>query len=199
MFLWQRKYKHCIGALLSRSLTQSMEKLPNNYNLSTWCQGTDSNYFRLNLAKKFTVLASEINPLPVRQGSWGKNGYMYMYGWVPSLFTWNCHNIAIRWYPNKKQKVKKKETKQGYQKKKILPLSCFYMCVCVCVCVFKSYLWAKFMRLKFKTSKNDRTACDLDVWVRYSGWIELVSSPLGKDSECFGHGKSWYLMNEREG
>ena len=23
----------------------------------------------------------------------GENGYMYMYGWDPSLFTWNSHNI----------------------------------------------------------------------------------------------------------
>ena len=24
----------------------------------------------------------------------GENGYMYMYGWVPLLSTWNYHNIA---------------------------------------------------------------------------------------------------------
>ena len=23
----------------------------------------------------------------------GEHGYMYMYGWVSSLFTWNYHNI----------------------------------------------------------------------------------------------------------
>ena len=23
-----------------------------------------------------------------------ENGYMYLYGWVPSLFTWNYHNIV---------------------------------------------------------------------------------------------------------
>ena len=66
----------------------------------------------------------------------------------------------------KKGATKKKET--------ILPLSCFYMYVCV----FKSYLWGKFQSLKFKTSKNDKIAHDLDVWVRYSSWIELcVISP----------------------
>ena len=27
-------------------------------------------------------------------GRFGGNGYMYMYGWVPSLFTWNYHNIV---------------------------------------------------------------------------------------------------------
>ena len=26
-------------------------------------------------------------------GSLGGNGYMYMYGWVPSLYTWNYHSI----------------------------------------------------------------------------------------------------------
>ena len=33
-----------------------------------------------------------------------------MYGWVPSLFTWNYHNIVNRLDPNTKLKVKKKET-----------------------------------------------------------------------------------------
>ena len=27
-------------------------------------------------------------------GSLGENGYMYMYGWVPLLSTWNYHNIV---------------------------------------------------------------------------------------------------------
>ena len=27
-------------------------------------------------------------------GSLGENGYMYIYGWIPCLFTWNCHNIG---------------------------------------------------------------------------------------------------------
>ena len=27
-------------------------------------------------------------------GELGENGYMYMYSWVLSLFTWNCHNIV---------------------------------------------------------------------------------------------------------
>ena len=32
---------------------------------------------------------------PLKSGL-GENGYMYMYGWIPSLFTWNYHNIANR-------------------------------------------------------------------------------------------------------
>ena len=35
-------------------------------------------------------------------GELGENGYMYMYGWVPLLFTWNYHNIANQLYPNTK-------------------------------------------------------------------------------------------------
>ena len=31
-----------------------------------------------------------------------KNGYMYMYGWVPLLFTWNYHNIVHWLYSNTK-------------------------------------------------------------------------------------------------
>ena len=34
----------------------------------------------------------------MRQPGWerglGKNEHMYMYGWVPSLFAWNYHNIV---------------------------------------------------------------------------------------------------------
>ena len=33
---------------------------------------------------------------PGREGSLGDNGYMYMYGWLPLLFTWNYHNI-VNW------------------------------------------------------------------------------------------------------
>ena len=28
------------------------------------------------------------------EGCWEENGYVYMYGWVPLLFTWNYHNIV---------------------------------------------------------------------------------------------------------
>ena len=31
---------------------------------------------------------------PGWDGSLGDNGYMYMYGWVPLLFTWNYHNVV---------------------------------------------------------------------------------------------------------
>ena len=33
---------------------------------------------------------------PEWEGSLGGNGYMYMYGWVPLLSTWNYHNI-VNW------------------------------------------------------------------------------------------------------
>ena len=35
-------------------------------------------------------------------GGFGENGYMYVYGWVYSLFTWNCHNIVNQLYLNTK-------------------------------------------------------------------------------------------------
>ena len=48
----------------------------------------------------------------MRQPEWerrlGENGYIYMYGWVPLLSTWNYHNIVNQLYPNIKLKVKKK-------------------------------------------------------------------------------------------
>ena len=31
-----------------------------------------------------------------QEGSLGKSGHMYMYSWVPLLFTWNYHNI-VNW------------------------------------------------------------------------------------------------------
>ena len=51
--------------------------------------------------------------LPGWEGSLGENGYMHMYGWVPSLFTWNCHNIVNWLYPIQNRKFKRK--KKGIQ------------------------------------------------------------------------------------
>ena len=47
------------------------------------------------------------------EGSCGENGYMYMYGWVPLLFTWSYHNTVNRLYPSTKLKNKQtnKQTK----------------------------------------------------------------------------------------
>ena len=39
---------------------------------------------------------------PGWEGSFGENGYMYMYGWVPLLDIWNFHNIVNWLYPNTK-------------------------------------------------------------------------------------------------
>jgi len=41
---------------------------------------------------------------PGWEGSLEENGCMYLYGWVPSLFTWNCHNIVNQLYANTKEK-----------------------------------------------------------------------------------------------
>ena len=38
-----------------------------------------------------------------------KGGYMYMYGRVPLLFTWNYQNTANQLYPNTKDEVFKKK------------------------------------------------------------------------------------------
>ena len=36
----------------------------------------------------------------------GENGYLYVYGWVPLLSTWNYHSIVNQLYSNiKKLKV----------------------------------------------------------------------------------------------
>ena len=39
---------------------------------------------------------------PGWEGSLGQNGYMHIYGWAPSLFIWNYHNIVNCLYLNTK-------------------------------------------------------------------------------------------------
>ena len=48
---------------------------------------------------------------PGWEGGLGESAYMYMYGWVPSLFTWNYHNTVNQLYAN--TKLKKKPKKLG--------------------------------------------------------------------------------------
>ena len=58
---------------------------------------------------------------PRWEGSLGKNGYMYMYSWVPSLLTWNYHNIFNRLYTNTKKSLKNRlytNTKKSLKKLK---------------------------------------------------------------------------------
>ena len=46
----------------------------------------------------------------------GENGYMYMYGWVPSLFTGNYHNIVllISYTSIRNKKLKKRKRKETF-------------------------------------------------------------------------------------
>ena len=46
---------------------------------------------------------------PGWEGSFGENGHICMYGWVPSLFSWNYHNIVNWLYPIQNKKLKKKK------------------------------------------------------------------------------------------
>ena len=39
----------------------------------------------------------------MREAHFGENWYMYMYGWVPSLFTWDYRNIVYTPTKNKKK------------------------------------------------------------------------------------------------
>ena len=41
---------------------------------------------------------------PGQEVSLGENEYKFMYAWVPSLFTWNYHNIINWLYLNTKKK-----------------------------------------------------------------------------------------------
>ena len=42
---------------------------------------------------------------PDGRGVWGGDGYMWVYDWVPSLFTWNDHSVINRPYPKTKWKL----------------------------------------------------------------------------------------------
>ena len=54
---------------------------------------------------------------PGWEGSLRESEYMYMYGWVPSLFNWNYHNIVNQLYPNTKYKSLKKKMIREMKKK----------------------------------------------------------------------------------
>ena len=45
---------------------------------------------------------------PGWDGNLGENGYIYVYGWILLLFTWNYHNIVNQLNPNIKFKKKKR-------------------------------------------------------------------------------------------
>ena len=45
---------------------------------------------------------------PGGEGTLRENGYKYMYGWVPPMFTWNYHNTVNWLCSNTKQKLKKR-------------------------------------------------------------------------------------------
>ena len=58
----------------------------------------------------------------IKEGYWWERGlvenrYMYMYGWVPLLFTWNYHNIVYSTIPQYKRKCfkfrKREKVKEG--------------------------------------------------------------------------------------
>ena len=74
-------------------------------------------YFKMDNQQKPTVeLMDLLNVMcqPGWEGCLGKNGNMYMYGRVPSLYTWSYHNIVNWLYPIqnvfsvKKNKIKEK-------------------------------------------------------------------------------------------
>ena len=63
----------------------------------------------MNLETSCRAQGTQLNVLwqPGWEGSLGENGYMHMYGSVPSLFTCNYQNIVNRLYPNTKLKFLK--------------------------------------------------------------------------------------------
>ena len=54
----------------------------------------------------------------------GENGYMYLYGWVPSLFTGSYHNIVYWLYPIQRVFGVKKKLKK--KKRRSFEMRCFF-------------------------------------------------------------------------
>ena len=71
----------------------------------------------------------------------GENGYMYLYGWVPFLSTWNYHNTVHQLYSNTKKTslkfgekkelstkpTKKKWTNKQQQQQRITPTKSIFL------------------------------------------------------------------------
>ena len=83
---------------------------------------------------------------PGWEGSLGETGYLYMWGWVALLSTWNYHNIVNWLYSNIKLKVKNKWIKKFPPKKPKLifiaklPSEIVYKLICL-LAVAKSSLY----------------------------------------------------------
>ena len=96
----------------------------------------------------------------------GENGYMYMYDWVPSLFTWSYGNIVNQLCPN---------TDKKFKRKKELPLS--PLCLVVRVFIHASFMHSqipvllgglKFVALIFFFLSS---CPDLAIRSRLSWWL----------------------------
>ena len=67
-------------------------------NLGVWNRHVHTVRFKMDNQEGSSWMAHETLLNAKWKSGWesslGENGYMYIYGWVPSLFTWNYHNIV---------------------------------------------------------------------------------------------------------
>ena len=106
--------------------------------------------------------------IPSCDGCLGENGYMYMYGWVTLLSTWNCHNIVNQLHSNRKLKKKFLRYSQ-------LKFSQLY---------FKGFVLATFFQFYLKTSEvillghilNKWWGAKTTVWLSDSAWADILDS-----------------------
>ena len=59
------------------------------------------NIFLADEAAKYVQFVSKIGTLRTKY----QENFLKKYGWVPSLFTWNYHDIVNQLYPSKKWEV----------------------------------------------------------------------------------------------
>ena len=96
---------HCLGLLIHCSFSKMVSSISMAFfSPSVFAEGCvlskcSINRLLLKECKRWLFQQGHLLHViwqPGWEGSLGKNGYMYMYGWVPLLFTWNYHNI-VNW------------------------------------------------------------------------------------------------------
>ena len=99
---------------------------------------------------------------PRWEGSLGENGHVCIYGWVPSLFTWNYHNIVNQLYPNTNKKLKdcmQKDTNLHlwfYMQQSILGHCPDPSLMCSFHWILRDAVWKKNCVLLYEVEKMDQ-------------------------------------------
>ena len=121
-FVWNLKWNDTMNFLTKQKQTHRLWEWPYGCLGEEWGEGIVREfgmgiytliYFKWITSKDLlynTQNSAQCFVPPCREVGLRKNGYMCMYAWAPSLFTWNYHSIVNQLYPNIKFKKKEKKT-----------------------------------------------------------------------------------------